>query len=135
MHIGNKTKMAGLVNFEKMRLVAKERRQYNLPLLLLTYFSLPPFCSLLDFFLLIFFIYICIYKCAFFIYWRPSQEIRNLTNMCSAPLRGISDTIIAMNDTEQPGKYATMKRGKGSIFIKIYFISPIRIYNYYSLYF
>jgi len=63
MHIGNKTKMAGLVNFEKMRLVAK--------------------------------------------------EIRNLTNMCSAPLRGISDTIIAMNDTEQPGKYATMKRGKG----------------------
>ena len=33
--------------------------------------------------------------------------------MCSAPLRGVSDTIIAMNDNEQPGKYATMKRGKG----------------------
>ena len=42
-----------------------------------------------------------------------AKEIRNLTAMCSAPLRGISDTIIAMNDTEEPGKYATMKRGKG----------------------
>ena len=29
-----------------------------------------------------------------------AKEIRNLTAMCSAPLRGISDTIIAMNDTE-----------------------------------
>jgi hypothetical protein len=38
---------------------------------------------------------------------------RSLTSMCSAPLRGVSDTIIAMNDNEQPGKYATMKRGKG----------------------
>ena len=31
--------------------------------------------------------------------------------MCSAPLRGMSDTIIAMN--EQPVKYATMKRMRG----------------------
>jgi len=64
IHIGNKTNLEGLVNFEKMRFVAK--------------------------------------------------EIRTLSNMCSAPLRGISDTIIAMNDSaSQPGKYATMKRGKG----------------------
>jgi len=61
IHICNKTKLEGLINFEKMRFVAK--------------------------------------------------EIRNLSNMCSAPLRGIPDTIIAMN--EQPVKYATMKRAKG----------------------
>jgi hypothetical protein len=42
-----------------------------------------------------------------------SVVFRSLTSMCSAPLRGVSDTIIAMNDNEQPGKYATMKRGKG----------------------
>ena len=103
-------------------------------LIVVNIFLFAAFLLAIGFFFINFF-YLYLYKCAFFIYWRPSQEIRNLTNMCSAPLRGISDTIIAMNDTEQPGKYATMKRGKGSIFIKIYFISPIRIYNYYSLYF
>jgi len=61
--IGNKTKVEGLINFEKLRLVAK--------------------------------------------------EIRALTAMCSAPLRNVSDTIIAMNENEQPGKYATMKRKGG----------------------
>ena len=61
--IGNKTKVDGLVNFEKMRLVAK--------------------------------------------------EIRGLTAMCSAPLRNVPDNVIAMNENEQPGKYATMKRKGG----------------------
>merc|ERR1719370_2455547 len=61
--IGNKTKVEGLINFEKLRLVAK--------------------------------------------------EIRSLTAMCSAPLRNVPDNIIAMNENEQPGKYATMKRKGG----------------------
>ena len=61
--IGNKTQVDGLINFEKMRLVAK--------------------------------------------------EVRGLTAMCSAPLRNVPDNVIAMNENEQPGKYATMKRKGG----------------------
>ena len=63
IHLGNKSRLEGLVNFEKMRLVAK--------------------------------------------------EIRGLTAMCSAPLRNVPDNVIAMNENEQPGKYATMKRKGG----------------------
>jgi len=62
--IGNKTRVEGLINFEKLRLVAK--------------------------------------------------EIRALTSMCSAPLRNVPDNIIAMNDTEQSGKYTTMRRKGGT---------------------
>ena len=61
--IGNKTKVEGLINFEKMRLMAK--------------------------------------------------EIRSLSAMCSAPLRNVPDTVIAMNVNE--GKYATMKRRPGGL--------------------
>lgn len=42
-----------------------------------------------------------------------AKEIRALTAMCSAPLRNVPDNIIAMNENEQPGKYATMKRKGG----------------------
>ena len=42
-----------------------------------------------------------------------AKEIRGLTAMCSAPLRNVPDNVIAMNENEQPGKYATMKRKGG----------------------
>ena len=64
IHIGNKTEVEGLINFEKMRLVAK--------------------------------------------------EIRGLTAMCSAPLRNVPDNVIAMNENEQLGKNATMRRKVGA---------------------
>lgn len=60
--IGNKTKVEGLVNFEKMRLMAK--------------------------------------------------EIRGLSAMCSAPLRNVPDTVIAMNVNNGN---ATMKRRPGGV--------------------
>jgi len=43
-----------------------------------------------------------------------AKEIRGLTAMCSAPLRNVPDNVIAMNENEQLGKNATMRRKVGA---------------------